>query len=58
MNVSELFSERAMTIAGASGKGGINRKKSDAILDPRGFFAKNKRHLKNKMKTATASTKF
>ena len=43
----ELAGIKAPTIASATqSDGNINRKTTDRILDPRGYFEKNKRKLK------------
>ena len=55
MKISEIISESAPTIASATGSTGqINRKTSDRILDPRGYFTKNKKRIarKNRFKYA------
>jgi hypothetical protein len=42
--IALVESEKAPTIASATGRGGqINRKTADRILDPKGYFEKNKR---------------
>lgn len=44
MKIRDLISETAPTIKTATGKQGqINRKTSDRIIDPHGYFAKNRR---------------
>lgn len=46
MKISEII---APTIKSATGPHGqINRKTSDRIIDPRGYFAKNKRAIGKK----------
>jgi hypothetical protein len=55
MKIHEIISEAAPTIKSATGPHGqINRKTSDRIVDPRGYFAKNKKRIgrKGRMKTA------
>lgn len=51
MKISELLEKKTMTIADATdGIAGINRPKAEKILDPRGFFAKNKRKIHKDIK--------
>jgi hypothetical protein len=49
MKISELLSEKFQTIASATGPHGkIDRAKANQMVDPRGYFAKNKRSIKKK----------
>jgi hypothetical protein len=49
MKISELLSKKSQTITSATNSNGhVDRKKSDQILDPEGYFAKNKKSIKKK----------
>jgi hypothetical protein len=49
MKISELLSKKFQTIASATGPHGkIDRNKANQMVDPRGYFAKNKRSIKHK----------
>lgn len=49
MKMSEII--RPVTIASATdGHGNVNRSKANTMVDPRGYFAKNKRLSKKKSK--------
>jgi hypothetical protein len=53
----ELAGIKAPTIASATERSGnINRKTADRILDPRGYFEKNKRKNRRKMTEADVGT--
>lgn len=47
MKISELLEKKSPTIMSATtGNKGLNRNKIDPMVDPRGYFAKNKRSHK------------
>ena len=54
MQVNEIFERvQIVTIKSATTAKGIDRKKADRILDPHGYFEKNKRATRRKMREAT-----
>ena len=54
----KIYEILAPTIKSATGPGGqINRKTSDRIIDPRGYFAKNKRRISRKGRFKYAAKK-
>ena len=47
MKLIDIFEKDAMTIMTATDNGnGIDRRKAEKIVDPRGFFTKNKKRIK------------
>jgi hypothetical protein len=49
MKIKEILESKPMTITGVGQKGkAFNSDKAQAIVDPRGYFAKNKRSIKKR----------
>jgi len=46
MKYREIIEAKAMTITAATSHNNIDRAKADKILDPKGYFAKNKKKLR------------
>lgn len=57
MKISELLAEKFQTIASATGPHGqVDRNKSNQMVDPKGYIAKNKRAIKRKMSLGNPTT--